>query len=221
MDAIEAIHARRSVRAFKPDPVPKEVLEKIMGAALAAPSWENTQPWEFIVLGPKAMKEFRAAVSEKTKSGVKPAHDIPWPRFSGIHHERGRRLGKEIRGALGLSKDDPGGLMDWWISMTQFFNAPNGVIVCMDASLGEWSILDTGMAVENLLIAAWHYGVGTCVMSAVVNYPDLIRSLFNIPDSKRIIVGMAVGYPDFSSPKATFRASHEPLEKMVTWHGFE
>ncbi|MBM3133165.1 MAG: hypothetical protein FJZ95_09070 [Chloroflexi bacterium] len=221
MDAIEAIHGRRSVRAFKPDPIPREVLEKIMRAALAAPSWENTQPWEFTVLGPKAMKEFRAAVAERTRAGIKPNLDIPWPKFSGVHRERGRRLGKEIRGSLGLSKDDPQGLRDWWLSMTQFFNAPNGVIVYMDASLGEWSILDTGMAVENLMIAAWHCGVGTCVMSAVVNYPDIIRSLFNIPDSKRIIVGIAVGYPDFSSPKATFRASHEALETMVKWQGFE
>lgn len=221
MDAIEAIHGRRSVRAFKPDPVPKEVLEKIMQAALAAPSWENTQPWEFAVLGLPALAKLRTAVSERMRSGAKPNLDIPWPRFSSIHRERGKRLAREIQGALGLSKNDPKGLMDWWIAMSQFFNAPHGVIVYMDAALGEWSIFDTGLAVENLLIAAWHHGVGTCVISAGVNYPDLIRELLGIPDSKRIIVGIALGYPDLSSPRATFRASHEPLERMVTWHGFD
>ena len=63
MDVIEAIHSRRSVRAFKPDPVPKEVLQAIMEAALRSPSWENTQPWEFAVLGGEAMKNVKEALA--------------------------------------------------------------------------------------------------------------------------------------------------------------
>lgn len=221
MDAIEAIEGRRSVRAFKSDPVPKEILEKIMDAALRAPSWENTQPWEFAVLSSNALNELRATIREKMKSREKPNLDIPWPKFSGTFKERERMLGNDIRQALGLSKDDPEGLKLWWLSMTQFFNAPNAIIVYFDKSLGEWSILDTGLALENLMIAAWHYGVGTCVMSAAVIYPDILHSLLNIPDDKRMIVGLAVGYPDLSSPKATFRSNREPIDTLVTWHGFD
>ena len=221
MDTIEAIEGRRSVRAFKPDPVPRDILEKVMGAAQKAPSWENTQPWEFAVLSPVALNELREAIREKMKSGEKPNLDIPWPKFSGPYRERERVLGKDIRQALGLSKDDPEGLKDWWLSMTQFFNAPNAIIAYIDKSLGEWSVLDTGLALENLMIAAWHYGVGTCVMSAAVIYPDVLRSLLNIPESKRFIVGLAVGYPDLSSPKATFRTGRDPMDALVTWHGFD
>ncbi len=105
--------------------------------------------------------------------------------------------------------------------MTQFFNAPNAVIVFIDKSLGEWSILDTGLALENLMIAAWNYGVGTCVMSAAVIYPDVLHNLLDIPESKRMIVGLAVGYPDLSSPKATFRSNREPLDTSVGWYGFD
>ncbi len=218
MDAIEAIEGRRSVRAFKPDPVPKDILEKIMHAALRAPSWENTQPGEFAVLGGEAMTKLRAAVSKKMNSGEKPNLDIPWPKFTGAHHERSRALGKRLLPELGMDKAD---MSDWWISMTRFFYAPHGVIAYMDASLNEWSILDTGMALENLMIAAWHYGVGTCAISAGVIYPDLLRDLLGIPESKRIILALAMGYPDLSSPAATFRSDKEPLETLVSWHGFD
>ena len=217
MDTIEAIEGRRSVRAFKPDPVPKDVLEKILGATIKAPSWENTQPWEFAVLSPTAMDELRAAVAEKRKAGEKPNLDIPWPKFSGVYHERARSSGKRLLPEIGLAKED---MAEWWISMTRFFESPNGVIAYMDSSLGEWSILDMGLALENLMIAAWHYGIGTCALSAGVIYPDLLHNLLNIPDSKRIMLALAVGYPDLSSPKATYRANRESMENLVNWHGF-
>jgi nitroreductase len=71
------------------------------------------------------------------------------------------------------------------------------------------------------MLAAWHYGVGTCALAAAVTYPDVLRSLLNIPESKRIVVGVALGYPDFSSPAVKFRTDREPLERLVSWHGFE
>ncbi|MBL7120036.1 MAG: nitroreductase [Dehalococcoidia bacterium] len=221
MDVIEAINGRRSVRAFKADPIPKEVLQGIMEAALRAPSWENTQPWEFAVLGGEVMNELRAAVVAKMSAGEKPNLDIPWPKFSGPHLERAKTGGRCLLKELGIAKEDSEAIANWRFSMTQFFGAPNGVIVYMDASLGEWSVLDVGLAVENLMIAAWHYGVGTCALSAAVIYPDVLHSLLNIPESKRIILGLAVGYPDFESPAATYRADREPLETLVTWHGFD
>ncbi len=217
MDTIEAIEGRRSVRAFKSEPVARDILEKIIHAALCAPSWENTQPWEFAVLGPAMMDKLRAGIEEKRKAGEKPNLDISWPKFSGEYHERTRSLGKALLPAVGLTKEDMPG---WWISMTRFFEAPNCVIACLDKSLSEWSTLDMGLALENLMIAAWNYGVGTCALSAGVIYPDLIHSLLNIPESKKILLGLALGYPDLETPKSTFRASREPMENLVTWHGF-
>lgn len=218
MDTIEAIYGRRSVRAYKTDPVPKDTLEKILDAALHAPSWENTQPWEFAVIGGPIMAQLRAAIKEKMTASEKPNLDIPWPKFSGVHHERSRALGKKLLPEIGLQKQD---MSQWWSAMTQFFYAPCGIIAHMDSSLGEWSILDMGLALENLMVAAWHYGVGTCAISAGVIYPDILHNLLSIPDSKRIIVGLAVGYPDLENPRATFRSDREPLKNLVTWHGFD
>jgi nitroreductase len=221
VDVIEAINSRKSMRAFKPDPIPKEIIQKIMEATLRAPSWENTQPWEFAMLGGEAMKKVNDAFMAKMSSGEKPNLDLAWPKFRGPYLERAKADGRQLFRELGIAKDDAQAIMNWRLSSTQFFHAPNGVIVYMDASLGEWSLVDIGIALQTLMLAAWHYGVGTCALAAAVTYPDVLRSLLNIPESKRIVVGVALGYPDFSSPAVKFRTDREPLERLVSWHGFE
>jgi nitroreductase len=221
MDVIEAINDRRSVRAFKPDPVPRQTLTAIMEAALRAPSWENSQPWEFAVLGGEAMRNFKTVIMSMMKAGEKPRLDIPWPKLSGRYLERAKEDGRRLFQELGVSKDDKEVVISWRLSMARFFDAPNGAIVYMDSSLGQWSLVDVGIALQNLMLAAWHYGVGTCALAAAVIYPDVLRSLLDIPESKRIVVGVALGYPDFSSPAAQFRANRDPLETLVRWYGFD
>jgi nitroreductase len=220
LDVIEAIHSRRSVRAFRPDPVPKEVLQAIMEAALRSPSWENTQPWEFAVLGGEVMKGVKDALMAVRLAGEKPRLDYPWPKFTGPYMDRlkadGRRLVKE----MGMSKENPEAMRHWRRSMAAFFDAPNGVVMYMDGSLSQWSLMDMGIAAENLMLAAWQHGVGTCALAATVAYPDVLRSLLNLPESKRMVLGIALGYPDVSKPAATFRSSREPMEALVSWHGF-
>lgn len=221
MNVIEAINSRQSVRAFKADPVPQEVLLAILQVALRAPSWDNTQPWEFAVLGGEVLDKVRGAIMGKVGSGEKINPDLPWPKLAGPYLERAKRDGRRLFQELGITKEDKQARTSWWLSMPQFFHAPNGIIVYMDASLGQWSLVDVGLILENLMLAAWHYGVGTCALAAAVWYPDVLRSLLNIPQSKRIVVGLALGYPDFSSPAMKFRSDREPLETLVTWHGFD
>ena len=70
MDVSEAINQRKSIRAFKPDPVPRDVLTKILEGAIRAPSWANTQPWEFAVATGKPLEEIRAGFLERMKEGM-------------------------------------------------------------------------------------------------------------------------------------------------------
>jgi nitroreductase len=80
VDVIEAIYSRQSVRAFKAEPVPVDVLESIIQAALQAPSWENTQPWEFAVIAGEVMKEIKEAVLAMRMAGEKPRLDLLPPK---------------------------------------------------------------------------------------------------------------------------------------------
>jgi len=221
MDVIETIETRRSVRAFKANPVPKATLEAIMKAALRAPSWANTQPWEFCVVGGEVIEKLRAAMIDKVRSGEQPNPDFPAPTFEGPYRERMRSTGQRLFEQLGIAREDRAARQDWMLGMSRFFDAPNLVVVYMDRSLGQLSLLDIGLALENLMLAAWHFGVGTCAEAAAVQYPGLLRSLLKIPESKRIILGVALGYPDLSNPVMRYRSLREPLETLVAWRGFD
>ena len=80
MDVVEAVKKRKSIRAFKPDPVPRVILEEIMEAALRAPSWANTQPWEFAIVTGGKLEAIRQGFMEKVEEESVP--DIARP--SGI-----------------------------------------------------------------------------------------------------------------------------------------
>jgi len=210
-----------SVRAFKPDPVPKATLEAIMRASLRAPSWANTQPWEFAVLGGKALEDLGAAIVGKARSGEKPNPDIPAPAFEAPYQDRMQSTVARMLGTLGIAREDKEARGNWMMGMIHFFGAPNAIVVYMDASLGQWSLLDLGLAIENLVLSAWHFGVGTCIEAAAVQYPEVFRQRLGIPKSKRIVLGVALGYPDMSAPAMKVRTEREPLEALVTWHGLD
>ena len=201
--------------------MPRETMTAIMEAAIAAPSWANTQPWEFLVLGGEVLEKVKASMTEKAKAREKPNSDIPSPSFEGPYLERMRSTGQGLFQALGIAREDREARQDWTLGMARFFDAPNAVIVCLDASLGQWSLLDVGLALENLMLAAWHFGIGTCVEAAAAQYPEVLRGILKIPASKRIVVGVALGYPDLSKPIMKFHARREPLASLVTWHGFD
>jgi nitroreductase len=219
MDIMETIDTRKSVRAFKADPVPKVTLEAIMKAALRAPSWGNSQPWEFAVLGGEMMGKVKGAMLDKAQSGVPPNPDVASPTFEDPHRDRMRRGGQRLFEQMGIAREDKEARQNWMLGMYRFFDAPHVVVVYVDAYLSQWALLDVGLTLENLMLAAWHFGVGTCAEAAAAQYPDVLRDFLNIPESKRIVVGVALGYPDMSKSVMNYRSEREPLETMVAWHG--
>ncbi len=109
MEVSEAIKQRHSIRAFKPDPVPREVLEQILEQAIRAPSWANTQPWEFAVAAGKPLEEIRQGFLDKGQTGA--AQDVPRPpEFPPRYAARIKELDKLIETwtqTLLANLDDP------------------------------------------------------------------------------------------------------------------
>jgi nitroreductase len=77
-----------------------------------------------------------------------------------------------------------------------FFGAPNGIIIYFSDTLPAWSILDVGIVLQTILLLAHNDGLGCCAQVQMVAYPDIIRRLMRIPPSKKIVVGLSIGYPD-------------------------
>lgn len=221
MDLIEAITTRKSIRAFKPDPVPKEVLEGLIEVSIRAPSSSNTQPWNFILVGGEAMDRLKRAMVEKFRSGAPNAADFGLPTPSGIYRERRRAFMAQMYGSLGIDRDDEEKKNQWFEAMTWFFGAPNGIFLCLERSLTPWALVDAGLVMQNLLLVAHSYGLATCVIYRAALYPDLVRSLLNIPESKAIVCGIAIGYPDMKAPVNNFRTARDPVHTFVSWHGVD
>jgi len=220
MDVIDAIKARYTVRAYKPKPVPKEVLTELMEAALRAPSWANTQTWEFAVVGGEVMQELKQSLTAKASAQEERYPDIPRPEWPSPYRERSRENGIRLYQLLGINRDDMEKQLQWYVEMYRLFDAPNGIIVYTDRGLSVWALVNVGLVVQSIALAALNYGLGATILAASVSYPDEVRRIVRIPESKQLVIAIAIGYPDPEAKVNEFRSNREPLEAMVTWHGF-
>jgi nitroreductase len=220
MELINAIKQRKSYRAFKPDQVPTDVIKRIMEQALRAPSWANTQPWEFAVATGKKLEAIQKGFMEKV--GQPPAPEVPRPYdFPEPYMGRIRALQPKDRKELTPE--------DWAARMTDNYKH-YGATTCIYLLIGRdfifqkgginvWSMFDSGAAAQNIMLLATNYGLGTVAQAAAVTYPDVIRKVLKIPESKVIALGMAIGYPDLDNPVNKGVTTREPMDKVVTYYG--
>ncbi len=223
MDVIEGIKSRRSIRAYKSEPVPKETLEKALEIARWAASADNSQPWEVAIVTGQPLSDLKKALEAKILVMEEFKSDIPFPfpNYPPLYTKRGKDNGKRLFECLGIPRDDVGKRVQWTQKMIRFFDAPVGMILYVDKALGDYAILDGGMFLQNFMLACANMGLGTCVEMGVVFYPDVLRNMLKIPESKLIICGLAIGYPNWDAPVSKFRSLREPIESFAAWHGFE
>jgi len=224
MDVIEAIGARKSIRSFKAEPVPKEVLEQILELATRAPSAMNTQPWEFTVLTGDVLDRVRRANVERLRSGTlpNPEHEVvAWPKES-IYRQRQVDLAKQLFRAMDIAREDKEKRAQWTERGFRYFDAPAAIIISADRSLSESGpLLDIGAAIQTICLAALHFGLGTCIEDQGTMYPDVLREYARIPDSKRIIMAVAIGYPDPDFAANRVESAREPVGNITNWLGFD
>lgn len=227
MDIVEVIQQRKSVRAFKPDPVPKKTLRELIEVALRAPSWANTQPWEFAIVTGKKLEEIRRAFAEKAEEQYHP--DIAPPRgFPEPFDSRRRTIGSKVLQLKGIGREDKEKRKLWVLQGLRLFEAPCAIYIYVDRSfyqqgdaLNIWTIFDCGLVAENIMLLAIKHGLGTIAQIQAVAYPEVLRQVLGIPDSKVIVLGIAIGYPDWNDPVNQLRSDREPLDNISRWYGFD
>jgi nitroreductase len=225
MDIVEAINERRSIRAFKSKPVPQKVLKEIVEVALRAPSWANTQPWEFAIVGGRTLDDIREGFV--TKSAELPNPDVPIPReFPEPFNTRRRAVGARVFEIKGIGREDKEKRTAWTMAGLRLFEAPNAIYILTDRSfyaqgdsINVWPIFDCGCVAENIMLLAAKHGIGTIAQIAAVMYPDVLRKILKIPNTKLIVIGIAVGYPDWDEPINQLYTDRASLSEVATWHG--
>ena len=224
MDVIEAIRTRRSIRSFKPDPVDRGIIAELLEASVRAPSAMNCQPWEFTVLTGEPLERIKQATQERLQSGQPGQADRPtgayWPKQS-VYRERQVDLAKRLFSLLGIERDDHEARQRWLELGFRFFDAPVVVVISVDSCLdSEGPLMDIGALVQNFCLAALDYGLGTCIQDQGVAYPDLLREQAGIGESKRLIISVALGYPDLDDPVNRLVAPRQSAESLTSWLGF-
>ena len=223
MNVIEAIYQRKSIRGYKPDPVSRNVLTRVLEAACRAPSAMNTQPWEFVVVGGDVLKGLRAEIVDKLnrKEPMHPDHEVvSWSNDS-VYRGRQVELAKKIFERMDIRREDQAKRAAWLERGFRFFDAPVAILLLTDRSLSDVGpLLDLGAAMQTVCLAALHFGLGTCVEDQGVLYPEVLREKLKIPENKKIIIAIAVGYPDWDFPANALASGRESLDTNTRWMGF-
>lgn len=215
MDLIDIIKERKSIRAFKPDEVPKETITEIIKLATKAPSAINLQPWEFyVVYGEEKVRLGRTLLKAYHEKRIScgPGTDKPLPSVFRNRGTQGTEAMKPYLSDMGVS-------FDQFVNegSCNFYGAPVAIIICLDDCFPKYNNLDIGIVLGYLLLIAHSFKLATCPIGLITAYEDEIKELLNIPENKRVVIGVALGYEDTLSPINQYKSTRDVIDNMVKW----
>ena len=215
MDIAKLMNKRRSARHYLDKPVSRADIEDLIQCAGQAPSAINLQPWEYVVVYgeekdrlARRLKKVHAA--KKTTCG--PGTSSPLPEKIA---DRSRKAGKAMKPDVDRLNIPFNQFVEE--GSCSFYGAPVGIIVLMDTLFPKIRYLDVGLSVSYLLLAAEAKGLSTCPIGLVTEYGNEIRDLLNIPQEKEVLLTIALGYEDESTPETNFKPEREPVSEILTW----
>lgn len=212
-----ALEERRSVRAFRPEPIAREELGQLFSMAQRAPSWCNIQPWRVWVTSPPATARVSAALLAAAKASL-PAPDVAFPGdYPEPYLTHRRACGFALYDAMGIARGDKARRYDAWLRNYELFDAPHLAVVALDRALGPYGILDVGVWLGVLLSSAASLGIDTCPMASAAAYPGPLREALGIPPELNILFGVAIGRADPEAPANRCKTTREPLGANVTF----
>jgi len=219
MTVEEAVAGRRSIRAFLPTPVPRELIERVLAIAGRAPSGSNVQPWHVWVLQGAVRDEIvREAVGRYDRGEVSRGEYNYYPvKWREPYLARRRACGWGLYGTLGIGREDKDKMHAQHARNFAFFDAPVGLVFSIDRDLEKGSWLDYGMFLQSIMVAARGFGLETCPQAAWLIFYDVLQRRLAIPAGQTIVCGMALGYPDPADKVNTFTPARMPVGEFVSF----
>ena len=224
MEFDDVIMGRRSIRGYKPDPVPRALIEEVLALAMRAPSSMNTQPWNFHIITGEPLARIRQGNTERTLAGEPDSREfrkgVP---FAGVHRDRQVEVAKQLFGAMGIERDDKAARQDWVLRGFRQFDAPVCVIITYDKVLdgSDDTPFDCGAVTTALVNAAWSRGLGCVINSQGIMQSPVVREHAGIPDDQVIMKAVALGWPDDSFPANAVVPTRKSVAEAATFVGFE
>jgi nitroreductase len=200
----DAIATRRSIRAYLPKPVPRQVIEDILQIATRAPSGTNTQPWRVNVLTGASKAELSARILKVFNDPLANAeHKEEYPyyptQWQSPYIDRRRKVGWDLYGLLGIEKTDKQRMHAQHAKNYSFFDAPVGLMFSIERVMQQGSWLDYGMFLQTVMVAARARGLDTCPQAAFTQYHRVIGEFLDYGPNEQFVCGMSLGYADPSA----------------------
>ncbi len=218
MELLQGIETRKSVRGFKSTPVPEAMIRKILQVASHSPSYRNTQPWEVAVVTGKKRDQLSDILYDLANSGVPSNSEVPgtakWPAEL---EQRAKEHGARRFSALGIERDDAALRKELRLLNFRFYGAPCALFLFMDSTLGAWSTFDLGLFTQSLGLAAHDLGLGTCLHASLTDYPDAVRGCLGLAKTKKLMLGISLGYPDPAAKLNTYQSMRIGVDEFTRW----
>jgi len=223
VDVSEAVATRRTIRAFLPDPVPREMIERVLDRARRAPSGGNVQPWNAVVLTGEPLVRLLASVAEALplgRAGHAPEYDIYPKDLGGAYEERRYGIGEAMYASLQIPREDKPSRLKWFARNFEAFGAPVLMLVHTPRYMGppQWS--DVGMWLQTVMLLFREEGLDTCPQEAWAIYTPQIRSVVAIPDDHIFFCGLAIGRRDPDAPVNAFEVPRAHFTESIEFNGF-
>ena len=221
-----AIYTRKSVRAFTNQPVPRELVGELIKAACRAPSGTNIQPWRVYALEGEVKDKLIAEVCEAHDAIAKNpelAKDFTEPyeyypkKWISPFIDRRRQNGWGLYGLLGIERGDKDKIHAQQQRNFRFFDAPVGLMFTMNTCHGKGALLDYGMFMQNLMLAARGVGLSTCPQAAWLTFSKIVLSHINAGPDEMLVCSMSLGYEDTKAVVNTLETPRESVDTVLSW----
>lgn len=218
-----AITSRRSLRGFLPTPVPREVIEQILGVAARSPSGTNTQPWQVHVLTGAAKEALSNDILAAFDDPVERAmHTEPYAYYPtewrSPYIDRRRKVGWDLYSLLGIAKTDKAAMHAQHGRNYRFFDAPVGLMFTIDAVMQQGSWLDYGMFLQSVMVAARARGLDTCPQAAFTQFHRIIARHLQLGPHQTLVCGMSLGHADPDALANQLTTERAPVAAFTQFH---
>lgn len=219
----QALQQRRSTRCFLDKPIDKKLLEEILISARRAPSGANLQPGFIKVLQGRPLAQLSDALCKAfDEQDIHPGEYSYFPKpLPAYLKARQREVGYGLYHSLGIEKRDITGRKRQHRKNFCFFNAPVGLIVTIERTMGKGCFMDLGFFLQSLLLAATGKGIASCGIGALANYPHIVQQQLELPDNEMVVCGIALGYADPEAPENRFDTPRAELTEYTDFLGFD
>ncbi|MCB1666783.1 MAG: nitroreductase [Porticoccaceae bacterium] len=212
------VNQRRSIRAFRNEPVPADLLERVFESALRSPSNCNTQPWQVHVASGQAVENLRQVLPGCFLRGE---HSLDFPydgKYQGVYQERQYAAANALYEAMGIPRADKQQRQEALLRNFTFFGAPHVAFLFLPEPFGLREACDLGMYAQTVMLSMTAHGLASCPQTALGFLSDPVRETLGVDASQKLVFGISFGFEDIGADINECATDRGNLADFVYFH---